>query len=246
MGETLRNFKRYNQKIGKFVYSQRQNITLGLALFAVVVSLYNSYVIKTGGNGSYQNVPTGTSVVFAPIKILDKIPNGTPVLGNKDAKVTFVEFGDYQCPYCEKFFSDSLPDIKKNYIDTGKIKFIFIDTAFLGQESKDAVEAAYCANEQGKFWQYHDALYKNQGGENTGEFSSANLKKFAEQLGLDGTQFDRCLNSNKYEGLISDELKLATSFGVNGTPTFIIGKQIIKGSEPLDIIKQAIDSELSS
>ena len=94
--------------------------------------------------------------------------NGSPVLGSKDAPITMIEFGDYQCFYCNKFYHTTEPDIVKNYVETGKVKMVFKDFTIIGQDSINAAHATHCAQEQGKFWEYHDTLYNNWAGENTG------------------------------------------------------------------------------
>ncbi|MCL5004078.1 MAG: DsbA family protein [Patescibacteria group bacterium] len=131
-------------------------------------------------NGEKVTLPKDLAVV--PVKKVDL--GGNLPLGNPSASVKVVEFGDYQCPYCEQFYSSVFPQLKKDFIDTGKVEFAFRDLAFLGLESTNAALAASCANEQGKFWEYHDKLYGNQKGENQGAFSLENLKRFAAELSL--------------------------------------------------------------
>ena len=168
-----------------------------------------------------------------------------PVLGNKDAKITVIEFADFQCPFCKRLFSDVEPGLKKDYIDTGKVKFYYRHYAFLGQESTWSAEAAECANEQGKFWEYHDYLFNNQGSENSGAFSKANLEKFAQTLGLDSTQFNSCLESDKYAKNVQDDLSAGQKAGVNGTPATFVNGLLISGAQPYSAFKSQIDQELS-
>lgn len=99
-----------------------------------------------------------------------------PALGKDDAPVTIVEFADFQCPFCERFYNNVKKGIEDEYVKTGKVKFYFRNYAFLGPESITAAQGAYCANEQGKFWQYHNFLFENQGPENSGTFSKENLE----------------------------------------------------------------------
>lgn len=101
---------------------------------------------------------------------------GFPIMGDQNAQVTIVEFADFQCPFCEKFYSATEPSIIKDYVKTGKAKFAFRNYAFLGPESNTAAEGAYCAQDQGKFWEYHNFLYQHQGQENSGTFSKVNLE----------------------------------------------------------------------
>ena len=97
-------------------------------------------------------------------------------MGKSDAPVTVIEFADFQCPFCERFYKDAEKGIIENYVKSGKVKFVFRNYAFLGPESNIAAEGAYCANEQGKFWEYHNFLFDNQGPENSGTFSKENLE----------------------------------------------------------------------
>ena len=151
-----------------------------------------------------------------------------PILGNDDAKITIIEFADYQCPYCEAFFSQVSPIIRNEYIKNGQAKMQFRDFAFLGPESVWAAEAARCANDQGKFWQYHDLLFNRHNGENQGAFSKENLKKFASELGLNTTDFDSCLDTGKYTQAVKDDTDYGRSVGVSGTPaTFINGEMVV-------------------
>lgn len=180
-----------------------------------------------------------------------------PIKGNDNAKVAIVEFGDFRCPFCEKFFTDTESQVLKDYIDTGKVKFTFRNFQFLGPASITAGNAAECANEQGKFWQYHDWLYKNQPSESdTSLYVSDKLTSAAGDLGLNTTQFKSCLDSTKYAKNVTDDQAAGTAAGVSGTPSFIIGKvdpsgkkviggQLLVGAQPYSAIKTVIDQQLS-
>ena len=115
--------------------------------------------------------------------------NASPILGDINAPLTLVEFGDYQCTYCKKFFHETEESILVNYIETGKVKMIFKDFIVVGEDSVNAASAAHCANDQKMFWQYHSTLYNNWDGEGTGWASSEQLHQFASTLGLDMTKF---------------------------------------------------------
>ena len=170
-------------------------------------------------------------------------------LGSESARVTVEEYSDFQCPYCARAAQSILPKIEQDYIADGRVKLVFRPMAILNRpgsppESTWAAEAAECANEQGKFWDYHDKLFENQQGENQGGFSINNLKRFAEELGLDTQAFNQCLDSHKYEDLVKAETQDALKKGVQSTPTFVIGEQTIEGSQSYDNVKKAIESEL--
>jgi len=164
--------------------------------------------------------------------------------GDPHAPVTIIEFADFQCPYCGRFFAQTEPQIDKTYIQSGKVRFGYFGFAFLGQESNWAAEAVECAADQNKFWEYHDTLYSSQSGENQGTFNKDNLKKFAKDLGLDNSAFNECLDSGKYTQLIQEESSKASSIGVRSTPTFLINGQAIVGAQPFEIFQQTIDSLL--
>lgn len=176
-----------------------------------------------------------------------KIPEGTPFLGNSDAKVTVVEFGDFQCPYCKDFFDTVLPQLKEQYISRGVVKFYFQDFAFLGPESQRAAEAARCAQDQNKFWDYYDVLYQNQKSENGGGFSDTNLKKFAVNLKLDPNSFNKCLDSGAKKSEVEQETAGAEqNLNVNSTPTLFINGKKSEGVMPFSLYEQLIKSALNN
>jgi len=172
---------------------------------------------------------------------------GSPLMGSSSAPITIIEFGDYQCPQCDKWFKTVRPDIEEQYIETGKANLYFVDLAFFGPDSKDAAEASYCAGDQDKYWEYHNILYSNQQGINDGWANPDNLKKFASQLNLDRDLFDSCLDSDKYQKRVERNVLEAKRNGASGTPTFIIvgsdgSQRMIEGAQPFSVFKQVLDS----
>ena len=167
-----------------------------------------------------------------------------PILGNPDATVTMVEFGDFQCPFCGRFFTTTEQQIVDSYVKTGKVKFVYRDFAFLGPESEWAAAAARCAGEQGKFWQYHDYLYRHQNGENQGAFSKGNLKSFARALGLESSAFDSCLDSDVFLADVRKDTAEGRALGVNGTPSNFINGIMMTGALPFEQFSAVIDAEL--
>ncbi|MSP11667.1 MAG: DsbA family protein [Chloroflexi bacterium] len=170
---------------------------------------------------------------------------GWPYIGSPNAKVTIVEFADYQCPYCGQFVKEVYPQLK-SYLTSGKVRLIFRDFPFLGPESNMAAEAGNCALDQGvdKFWQYHDLLFNKQGEENKGSFSKDNLKKFAEQVGLDTKKFSSCLDNGDMSGKVKASLEIGRTAGVSGTPTFFVSGKKIPGFLPADKFLPAVDDAL--
>jgi uncharacterized protein (TIGR03437 family) len=171
-------------------------------------------------------------------------PNAS-YLGNPAAKVTVVQYGDYQCPYCAAFFRTTFPQLKQEYIDTGKIRFQYQDLAFLGADSTTSAMAAHCAGDQYRFWQYHDYLYAHQAGENSGWGSPDRQKQFATALGLDTVQFNACLDSRKYAQEVANEGAAAKSQSINSVPSFLINGTLVVGNQPLATFEQAINAALS-
>jgi protein-disulfide isomerase len=171
------------------------------------------------------------------------------ILGNANASVTLIEYGDYQCPFCTAFFKQTEPSIVQNYVNTGKVKMVFRNFAFLGPESIAAAAAADCAEDQNKLWAYHDALYSakiadeaNGGGEQDGFFNRVEFLKLAKQVSIDIPTFTSCIDSNKYVAQVATEKGDAANVGINSTPSFFLNGQLITGAQPYSIFQNAIDS----
>ena len=137
------------------------------------------------------------------------------------------------------------PELISRYIDTGKVRLIWRDFAWIGDESRLAAQAARCAGRQDKFWEYHDHLFQNQRGENRGQFSAPNLRQFATTVGLDATAFDSCLERAEDLPQIQQELTEARSRGITATPSFLLNGQRLIGARGIDAFAQAIDAELA-
>ena len=190
----------------------------------------------------------GSPVAGAPAeaKALLEARVGDATLGNPAAPVTVVEFADFQCPFCGRFFKNTLPLIKEKYVKSGQVQFVFRDFAFLGEESFRAAEAVRCAGDQNKFWDFHDYLYNHQNGENQGAFSDGNLKKFADALNLDRVEFDSCFDSKKYRELVEKESSGGRDLGVTGTPATFVNGKIITGAQPFAEFEKEIQAALAA
>ncbi|HUY98773.1 MAG TPA: thioredoxin domain-containing protein [Thermomicrobiaceae bacterium] len=174
-----------------------------------------------------------------------------PVLGRPDAAVVVAEYGDFQCPSCEAFFRTVEPQLKTAYIDTGRVRLEWHDFAWIGQESRDAANAARCAGAQGAFWAYHDVLYEHQAGENSGAFTLDRLKAFGAQLGLVPSRFDACVDGGTYSAAVAADTALAAQLGLTGTPAFVIGSpgaigQRIIGAQLFNTFAAAINAALAA
>ncbi len=228
-----------------------------LAIGAIIASITITLVIF-GFNNSSNEIelsiePTPEMDQIGPKKItMDTfLSNGSPILGDPNAPITLVEFGDYQCHYCNVFFQSIEKDIVKNYVDTGKVKIIFKDYNIIGEDSVIASQGAHCANDQGLFWEYHDILYSNWTGENNGWASSENLAIFAQQIGLNMNKWSECMNKGSHSQIILKSNDDARTLELTGTPAFFIinseGKvSKLFGAQPFEVFKKIFDSQLEN
>ncbi len=176
---------------------------------------------------------------------------GGAMLGETDAPVTIVEFSDYQCPFCRRYSLTVFPVLKREYIDTGKVRYVFRDFPLTGihQQAEKAHESAHCAGEFNKYWEMHDVLFEKQN-----DLMLPSLKQYAAELGLDSTTFEECLDSGKYQVAIQKDVEDGGAAGIRGTPSFFVGKSgsgdsitgtIIRGAQPLAKFQTIIDQLLS-
>lgn len=180
------------------------------------------------------------------------IQSGSALQGSPSAPITIVEFGDFQCEFCDRFAKVTEPKINATYILTGKANMIFKNFVTHGPDSITAAMAAQCANEQGKFWNFYQILYKNQGDENSGWANANNMKKFALQIpGLNTQKFNSCLDSSKYKSFVDKDNTLAISSGFQGTPSFVIEKkdgssrETLLGAYPFPSFQAVVDEKLN-
>lgn len=171
------------------------------------------------------------------------------ILGDPKAPITIIEYGDYQCPFCARFFEETEPLIKEQYVKTGIAKMIYRDLAFLGPESTASAEAAECAKDQGKFWAYHDALYRveiEDGREHNGNLNRDLFLALAHETGMDVAAFTACVDGKKYASRVKDETRSAGSMGVSATPTVFVNERKIQGAQPMSVFEQIIEELLSA
>lgn len=165
-------------------------------------------------------------------------------MGAANAPVRVIEYGDFQCPYCLKFWNETEAQLIKEYVDTGKVYFEYRTYAVVGAESFSAAEGAYCAGDQNKFWEYHDTLFANWTGENVGNFTQDKLIRYAEALNLNMEEFTFCLSAGKHKATVEQDMKNAKTDGVNATPTFFINGTKMEGAHPFSTLKHFIDQAL--
>lgn len=168
------------------------------------------------------------------------------MLGDEEAPVTMIEYSDFQCPFCGQFHRESFPLILEKYIQTGEVLFIYRNFTILGPPSFRAAKASLCANEQGKFWPYHDILFANQDETDPGAFSAPRLELFAEEVGLNVDSFRQCVIDDRMDPLIDEDYSLATEDGAASTPTFIINGTLIRGAQAYDVFETEIEAALAA
>lgn len=198
-------------------------------------------VLSGGGNGGVNGA--GTSAALA-----GDLADDDPFLGSPEAPVTIVEFSDFQCPFCRKLWRETLPQIKEKYVKKGLIKFVYRDFPLtsIHPGAEPAALAGECADEQNKFWVMHDKIFEEQdkGGQGTVEFDAADLKKWAREIGLNGAQFDSCLDSRKYAAEVEKDLQDGQGAGVTGTPGTFVNGRIVQGAVPYAQFETIIEEEL--
>jgi protein-disulfide isomerase len=207
---------------------QKYGLIVGVIVAAVIV--VGAIVLLDRDSGGAQ--PQGAEVS------LDKS------LGAEGAPVVVVEYADFQCPYCEQFATGAARQLKEDYVDQGQVRFVFRHLAFLGDESTWAAEASECANEQDRFWEYHDKIYEEQAGENQGAFGKDNLKRFAAELGLDTEQFDQCLDSGAMRSVVREEVKEAQRRRISSTPSVLVNGQLIQNGSNYQVLQAAVEAAL--
>ena len=173
---------------------------------------------------------------------------GNPILGDLKAPVTIVEFTDYQCPFCRRFYQNAFQDIKKDYIDTGKVRFVLRDLPLpFHADARPAAQAAHCAGEQDKFWEMHNALFDGSG------LKASHIEGYAKKIGLDVSSFQSCVKSDRYKKDMDTDVADASKASITGTPGFVVGKttenvingNIISGAQPYASFKAKIDQLLA-
>ena len=228
-----------------------QSLGIG-AIIAIACIFFGVLMINMINSETTQNLDQILIKEINPTKKLSLssfTDNASPVLGNKDAPLTIVEFGDYQCTFCNKFFHETVESIIINYVKTGKVKILFKDFIVVGEDSMNAANAAHCANDQKMFWQYHSVLYNNWAGEGTGWASPEHLNGFANTLGLNMDKFSECVSELQWKELVDSSHRDGIVAGVTATPTFFVidennNVSKITGAQQYDVFKEVFDSML--
>jgi len=227
-------------------FIEKNFLALSILTAGIMISSSVLYSNGTFKPGTAQIVPNGQ--VQQPGAKVDVSADDDAVLGNKNAKVTIIEFSDYQCPFCRTFWKDSLSQIIKDYVNTGKAKFIYRDYPLsFHPMAVPSAQAAECADDQGKYWDMHDKMFSEQTklGQGTVTYTVQDLKKWAVQIGLDANKFNQCLDSGKYKAEVEKDFADGQAAGVSGTPTTFINGRSLVGAQPYATFKAIIEEELN-
>lgn len=248
-----------NENSGRSISITKTTIVFGAVLLVLGYFIGNTIPITNNIAKQQPDVGIITSTVGQDDKssttkfagsVNFEVPTIAKFRGSESAKLNLVEFGDYQCPFCEKFFKETEPTLEKEYIDAGKVKFYFLDVSIVGPDSIILAQGSWCANEQGKYYEYHDYMYSNQGQENSGWGTPDKVKGLARNIsGIDTEKFNQCLDAKKYESRSQQLTQFAQQLGLTGTPTMFVGNSElgytkITGAQPYSVFKQVIEKYL--
>jgi len=243
-----------------------RGLIISLVAISIVASFFaGSYAVLKSEEPSKMEL--SEAIKKLELKISDNQPDSPtvkpvnvsidddPVRGDPNAPITIIEFSDFQCPFCSRFHTQTLPTILEEYVDTGKVKFVYRDFPIqsIHPNAMPAAAASECAHEQNKYWEYHDALFERQQNWNNLKLSDSidTFKKMAKEFGMNENQFNSCLDSGKYIDEINKDLKDGTNYGITGTPGFFVGNEksgYVKliGAQPIETFKKIIDSQLNT
>lgn len=229
-------------------------IVIGISVAGIAAALMVSSSGVPATVSNEKSAPTQSAEQITT-QLLSPSVASAPALGSNDAKVTIVEFGDYQCTWCHRWHEGTKDTLIADYVNTGKVRFLFKDfpiNDLSDRASSLAAEASYCAADQGKYWEYHDEVYNNWEGENTGWVTRASLEQFAKDAGVtDISAFSDCLDSGKFTSVVRDNYNLARSIGLDATPSFIVmiqgeTPQLMRGAHPYSTFERVINEAYAS
>ena len=210
-----------------------------MKIYFLAIPIIIGIVIGIGLTLNLESTPNDSSILNK-----ENLMQGSTILGNPDAKITIVEFGDYQCTFCYKFHDETMKMIDQAHIKTENVNFVYRDFPLNGPQSILASEASYCAQKQNKFWEYHNTLYDNWGGENTGWITKNVLIGFANDVKLDLDSFSQCLENSEFKQKVLDNEQFAREIGIDATPSFLIFNDSelyrVIGAQPFEKFEQAL------
>ena len=245
MEETTKATKKNFQFLG----NSPSYLGTSILVSALVISGTLIYVFgpSTGGSNGTGFAPTDNEGAVLPDVVRGGAPEvgDAPFLGDEDAPVTIVEYSDFQCPFCAKFFNESLPRVIAEYVHTGKARFVYKDfpLSSIHPQAQKAAEAARCVRDQlgnNEYWRMHDRIFDGQD-----LLGVSSFKQWAREIGVNGSEFDGCLDSDKYASAVATDIEEGIALGVTGTPTFFINGTRIVGAVPYEQIRAVIEQELA-
>jgi len=235
-----------------------QPLLIGLLILAVfaIGSMWTELRMIKGGKGITGNQPTGQQapaqapeekeVTEVTGEVLGEVlANPAAVMGDEKAKVTVIEFTDFQCPYCKRYFDQSFNQLVKEYVETGKVRYVARDLPLeFHPNAHLAAEAARCSGDQGKYFEFHSQLFTNQDAWAEAGDAGKLFNSYAVKLGLDRTKFANCLTNGEKKAAVDADLALAQKAGMNGTPSFIINGKVLIGAQPYTAFQAMINEAL--
>lgn len=250
----------FNLRIPKLRFretSLNAYLVFALVIFAFILGmltnkvLYLEQQVKNSNTASNAAPANGQAVVPtepAPPQVVKVDAGKLPILGNENAKVTIVEFSDLQCPFCKNYLDETHEQIKEKYIDTGKVKFSFrhYPLTSIHPNAQKASEASECANEQGKFWEFHDQVFAEQDtwSPQTAADALTSFVGYAGDLDLDTEKFQSCVESDKFKDAVEADLEAGNKVQVDGTPAFFVNGYRLTGAQPFSEFERVIEEEL--
>lgn len=223
----------------------KQNSLVVLLLPLVFLAGLGLGYLLWGKSSRFPTASVSTSTSSTPVsaqqtKRYDISTDGSPSIGPANAPITLVEFSDYECTYCRKWHDEVYHRLLQDYKD--KIRFVYRDFPLTGlhPNAVSAAESAYCAGEQGNYWEYHDLLFTGQY-----ELGMDGYQKYASTLKMDMNQFNDCLNNRRYQTTVQSNYSFAANLGIQSTPTFFINGLAVVGAQPYEYFKQVIDMEIA-
>jgi len=221
----------------------KQKQKSSVPIYVLSASILIAAVLISGAMFYTDSPSSGGDVLGAELEV-KKTDN---VIGDKDAPVTIIEYSDFQCPFCRTFYENAYQSIKSEYIDKGIVRLVYrhmpLNFHAAAVPSAHAVE---CAAEQDKFWELHDAIFENQTllGTGTVDYTQEDIRQWVLDIGVDASDFDKCMDSDKYVDKIKQDISDAARLGINGTPSFVINGRVIVGAQPFEAFRQVIEAEL--
>ncbi len=239
--------------------------SIALAIVVVAILVFVLLTVPASNNGAIASSPSNSGALATgnspsqgtgPTIKMSQLLDDDPFLGSPNAPVVLVEFSDFQCPFCRKFYNEALAQIETNYVNTGKVQFVYRDFPLnsIHPMAQPYAEAAECADDQGKWREMHDIIFEKQNAKGAGtifDFTTDNVKQWAQEMGLNAQTFNSCLDSGKYAQEVMADEQAGASLGITGTPGFLIGRrdgtpQLISGAQPYSVFQAAIEQFLQN